>query len=64
MPEPTIVITHAGDVFELEQCPFNCRIELRDYDVPPDWDGPDVIVDGEGDRYERIVLRQFKREEK
>lgn len=49
-----IVQLHDGQVSLVEQ-PEDVEVEVRDYDVPEDWEG-DIPVDSEGDRYQRHVF--------
>lgn len=53
--KPSIIIDITNDEYGIAEAPPGTRIEIRDYDIPSDWDG-EIFTDDHGDEYERIIL--------
>jgi len=51
-----IILSMNEDGVSIIKAPADAYVEIRDYDVPDDWDG-DVFEDEEGDKFDRIILQ-------
>jgi hypothetical protein len=50
-----IIIEMDQGILNVEGLPAGMEVEIRDYGVPDDYEGPDVVV-AEDARYQRVLL--------